>query len=401
MTDGLGASQHERHASIDVLRGLAVLGILVMNIQDFSMPLAHYVNPHASGRIEGLNYAIWYWSHLLADTKFITIFSALFGASTLLMAEKIERRGGEPAKVYFRRNGVLLVVGLIHAYIFWAGDVLTLYAMCAFIIFWFHKLSASALCVLGLMAVLVPTALGVLAGLASPFFPPDVLGELHAQVHPSAAALEAEIAAYQGEWLDHARYRVSRSAYVHTAGMAYMGWRLAGLMLVGMGLYKFGVLTAAKRSGFYWGWIAAALFIGLPVIHLGVMRMEHHGWDAVRVLFLDGQYNNLASLVVAMGWVSVAMLLCRASWARPLTAPLAAVGRMAFTNYLAQTLLCVTLFHGYGLGWFGTVDHTGQILIVFAIWMLQLAWSPWWLNRFRYGPAEWVWRYLTYGKVPA
>ncbi len=401
MTNGAEAVQSERYQSIDVLRGFAVLGILVMNIQNFALPMSHYVNPHAAGELTGLNYGLWYLSHLLADTKFITIFSMLFGASTLLMAERADRAGGDAAPVYFRRNAILLVVGLLHAYVFWHGDVLTLYAMCAFVIFWFRALSPRVLLALGVAGILTTTALGVLTGLAAPYFPQEFRDEIHATVQPSLAALEAEIEAYQGGWIEQSAYRAPASIAVQTFGLAYMGWRLAGLMLIGMALYKTGVLTARRQSAFYWRWILAAVFIGLPIIHFGVMRMDQQGWEPVRVALLDIQYNLLASVVVAMGWISAVMLLCRASWSRLFTTPLAAAGRMALTNYLAQTLICTTLFYGHGFGWFGTVDYAGQLAIVSIIWAMQLAWSTWWMNRFRYGPAEWMWRFLTYGRSPA
>jgi uncharacterized protein len=167
-------------------------------------------------------------------------------------------------------------------------------------------------------------------------------------------------------------------------------------MLVGMGLYKLGVFSAALPARTYKKMILAALMVGLPLVAAGVWYHTATNW-ALEVGFFGGvQFNYWGSLLVALGWVWVVMLFCQGWPGSRLYRSLAATGQMALTNYLMQTFLCTTLFYGHGFGLYGSVERTGQILIVFAIWAVQLLWSPWWLARFQFGPFEWLWRSLTY-----
>ncbi|MFQ5724758.1 MAG: DUF418 domain-containing protein, partial [Terriglobia bacterium] len=175
-------------------------------------------------------------------------------------------------------------------------------------------------------------------------------------------------------------------------------WRAAGLMLVGMGLYKLGVFSARGSPRFYAGLIAAALLVGMPVVVYGIHWNFSHGWPPVS-LFYGSQFNYWGSLLVSLGWVGAVMLICQRRALGWLTRRLAAVGQMAFSNYLLHTLICTTIFYGHGLGLFGQVERVGQILIVFGVWGFQLLVSPLWLRRFRFGPLEWLWRSLTYGKL--
>ena len=165
---------------------------------------------------------------------------------------------------------------------------------------------------------------------------------------------------------------------------------------MGMALFKLGVFSAACRPRVYRWMIGVAAFGGIPAILYEVHRDFAVGWDFVQAFLIGSQFNYWASLVVALGWVGAAMLATKAAaLARPVQR-LAAVGRMAFTNYIMQTVICTTIFYGHGLGLYGKVDRTGQFAIVLAVWAVQLAWSPAWLRRFRFGPLEWLWRSLTY-----
>jgi uncharacterized protein len=145
----------------------------------------------------------------------------------------------------------------------------------------------------------------------------------------------------------------------------------------------------------YWGFIAAALVIGIPAIIYGVHRDIVTGWDMRDSFFLGYQYNYWASILVALGWMGATMLICQSPLKR-FAKPLAAVGRMAFSNYILDTMLCTSIFYGFGLGLFGRVSRVQQIEIVFAIWIVQLIVSPIWLKYFQFGPLEWLWRSLTY-----
>jgi uncharacterized protein len=165
-----------------------------------------------------------------------------------------------------------------------------------------------------------------------------------------------------------------------------------------MALFKQGVFSAARSTRFYTGLLVAAAAAGIPAAIYGTWRNFGAQWDVRYSFFIGSQYNYWGSILVSLGWIALVMLACRHEVARGFTARLSAVGRMALSNYLAQSLVCTTIFYGRGLGLYGGVDRVGQALIVAGIWMLQLALSPWWLARFRFGPCEWAWRSLTYGR---
>jgi uncharacterized protein len=175
-----------------------------------------------------------------------------------------------------------------------------------------------------------------------------------------------------------------------------ISWRAGGMMLVGMGLYKLEVFSATLPARIYKRMVFAALIAGLPLSAAGVWYHETTGWSLEQGFFGGMQFNYWGSLFVALGWVGAVMLFCQRWPGSRLYRSLAATGQMALTNYLMQTFICTTLFYGHGFGLFGTMERTGQILIVFAVWMVELLWSPWWLARFRFGPFEWFWRSLTY-----
>jgi uncharacterized protein len=169
-------------------------------------------------------------------------------------------------------------------------------------------------------------------------------------------------------------------------------------MLVGMALFKWGVLSAERSRRFYSVLAVAGFAIGLPIIGVGIARRFAVDWSIEYAFFRGSQYNYWGSVFVALAYVSVVMLIVKSRELGRLGRAFAAAGRMAFTNYLLQTAICTTLFYGHGLGLFGRVERSIQILIVFAVWVFQLWFSTFWLERFRFGPAEWLWRTLTYLK---
>jgi uncharacterized protein len=214
---------------------------------------------------------------------------------------------------------------------------------------------------------------------------------------PTPQMIARELAAYRGSWTAQMSYRVPDSVQEETVFfVADTFWRAAGLMLIGMALFKLEILSARRQVRVYWGMIAAALFIGIPMTLYGTHRDFAAGWDFCYSFFFGAQFNYWASLLVSLGWVRAMMLLSKATLMLPLTRRLAAVGRMAFTNYIMQSVLCTIIFYGEGFGLFGKVERVGQFAIVLVIWTVQLVVSPIWLRYFLFGPLEWLWRSLTY-----
>ncbi len=393
-------SEPDRIASLDILRGVAVLGILTMNVGSFAMPSSAYFNPGIWGGFTGLDRLVYAATHLLFDLKFMAIFSMLFGAGIVLMSERRERQDRPATGLHYRRMAWLLVFGMAHAYLIWYGDILVAYALCGSLVYLFRRKRPRTLVVLALLAMAPGSLILLGAGLSLPAWPAEALAEVRAELAPPPPALEAEVAAYRGSYADQFRQRAATAVGMQTETfLFFMVWRVTGLMLLGMALFKLDVLAAAGSDRFYKRWIAAALLVGMPVIAYGLSVNAGRAWGMPESFFLGLHFNYWGSLFVALGWISVVMLVCRKELLPGLRSRLAAVGRMAFTNYIAQSVLGTFVFYGFGLGLFGSVDRVGQVGVVLAIWIIQLAWSPWWLERFRFGPLEWVWRSLVYWRM--
>lgn len=390
----------QRLLSIDVLRGVAVLGILVLNIQSFAMPGAAYINPNAYGDLDGANYRVWYFSQLLGEQKFMTIFSMLFGAGIVLMTSRAEARRRGSASVHYRRMGWLILFGLLHAHLLWYGDILYSYGMCGLIAWLFRKLPPAVLVPLGLVVVGVGSGISLATGFTMPHWGEAAVQDMQQSWLPPPDVINAELSAYRGSWLEQMRSRVPTAIFFETLlFLIAFSWRAGGLMLVGMGLFKLGIFSAARSAGTYLALAVIGLGLGLPVVWYGIQEHEAHAWAMKYSFFIGNQFNYWGSLLVSLGYVSLTMLACKADLLRPITRPLADVGRMALTNYLLQTIICTTIFYGHGLGLFGSVERIGQISIVLGVWILQLVLSPIWLSYFRYGPFEWLWRSLTYWRI--
>ena len=388
----------ERIVAIDILRGFALLGILIMNIQGFAMPAAAYFNPTAYGDMTAANRWVWILSHIFADQKFMTIFSLLFGAGIVLMSGKLDEREQRAWRVHYRRTFWLLIFGLAHAYLLWSGDILVAYALCGFWVYWLRKLRPGWQMALGALIISIPSALLLGTSLSMPFIPPETVHELQADWKPAAATIAAEVAAYRGNWLAQMNARASASVDFQTVGLLFWTlWRAGGLMLMGMALYRWGVLTGTRTRGFYIGMAVLGLAIGLPVVSSGVIQNFAHNWTMEFSQFgIGAQANYWGSLFVSAGYIGLLMLFARSTALPRLRNALAAVGRTALTNYLLQTILATAIFYGHGLGLFGSVERVGQIGIVTAIWAVQLSVSPLWLRHYRFGPFEWLWRSLSY-----
>lgn len=393
----------ERIISLDVLRGFAVLGILLMNVQSFSMIGAAYLNPTAYGELTGLNYCVWYGSHLLADSKFISIFSMLFGAGILLMSDRCEQTGRSAIDLHTRRMFGLLLIGLVHAYVFWAGDILVSYAIVGMIVFWFRRLSPVTLCVLGLLSVGIRGAAEYMFGITMPHWGEASVEALrNSDWQPNAEFVEAELAAYRGDWLHQSSYRIPAVIMMQFFVLpTLIGWRVGGMMLLGMALFRWQILTGQRRRRVYRRLFWFGMAIGLPLIAWGVHRNHLAEWRIEYSMFFGLLPNYFGSVAVAIAFIGLVELIRRGRWGTRVTQWLAPVGRMALTNYLGQTLICTTLFYGHGLGLFGSVSRVEQLLIVLAVWAFQLVFSRLWLTYFKFGPAEYGWRRLTYGVFKA
>jgi uncharacterized protein len=390
----------ERIESLDVLRGFAILGILLMNIQSFSMIGAAYFNPTAYGDLTGVNRLVWILSHLLADTKFISIFSMLFGAGIVLFASRLEGRGISPGQMHYRRVFWLLLIGLVHGFLLWPGDILTVYSIVGMIVYLFWRRSPRALLITGSIVTAIVFPLYMMANFGLQFAPPEALEGFRAFWSPGAEEVAAEVAGYGGSWVQQMTFRSREMiSMLTTTFFFFMLWRTGGMMLIGMALYKWGVLSAERSRRFYVWMMTIGFVAGFPLVGLGIVRRFADGWSLPYSFFNGSLYNYAGSAFIALGYIAVIMLIVRTGAFELARRRLAAAGRMAFSNYLLQTIICTTIFFGHGLGLFGSVPRWGQLLVVLGVWIFELWFSTFWLERFRFGPAEWLWRSLTYMKA--
>jgi uncharacterized protein len=390
----------DRIESLDVLRGFALLGILIMNIQHFSMIGAAYINPAAYGDLTGINKWVWIISHLLATEKFLTIFSALFGAGILLFWGKAKRADKKAGNLHYRRIFWLFVIGMIHAYFFWSGDILVAYALCGILVFLFRKASPGWLLSLGLLSMLIPTLLYLLAGMTIEFWPEESYREAMKSWLPDAETIQQDLDAYRGGWLERMKARSGIAMFMQTfLFLTEVSWHAGGIMLMGMALYKWDFLSTKKSAKTYVSTLLLGLLFGLPLIINGVVQNFKHEWFYNYSMWIGSQFNYWGSLGISLAYISIIMLICKSGRLPGSRRILGLVGRTAFSNYLFQTLICTFIFYGYGLGLYGKVERWQQILIVFGIWSIQMALTWVWMKRYRFGPVEWLWRSLTYWKI--
>lgn len=392
--------QTERIHSLDLLRGIALLGILIMNIQSFAMPGAAYLNPTAYGDLEGINRWVWTLSHIFADQKFMTLFSMLFGAGILLVSDRAVAKTGRSAGLHYARNAGLLVIGLIHAHLIWYGDILVGYALCGFFVYLFRNRKPRTMLIFGLLFFSVHPLLYALTDYSLAFMTPADLAEIKSGWAPSPELIREEIAAFTGSLSEQIRANSAAALEMETlVFMLLFVWRITGLMLIGMALYRWGVLSAGRSRAFYVRGMVFAFGAGFSLVLVGLMRNIEADFAMEYSMFTGSLWNYWGSLFVAFGYLCVVMLISKGGGFLQRTGiirRLEAVGQMALTNYIMQSVIGVMIFFGIGFGLFGQVDRWVQILIVFGVWAVQLMWSKPWLERFQFGPLEWLWRSATY-----
>lgn len=396
----------DRYLTLDTVRGVAVLGILLLNIVGFAMPLPAYFNPAAYGGATGIDLATWFANFVLFDGKMRGLFSFLFGASTLLVIERATAKGESAARVHYARMVWLLVFGLLHLWLVWFGDILNNYALIGMIAFFFRRARVPTLVILGCILLVVQlcvvASLPMLAAMAQA----NPTGNGSAETirsleqgfgRPDLDWLTQQVAIYRSDWWTIATNRFAENALSPLHGLFQYGWETLAYMLFGMAAFRSGMLTGQWQRDRYRRWVAIGFGIGVPAYTLLALWMMRAEFALVPTTLASMVLTVPVRPLMVMGWASLIVLLMRpGGW---LTGRLAAAGRMAFTNYLATSLICTTLFYGYGLGWYGALSRAELYLVVAAIWALILAWSQPWLTRFAYGPLEWLWRSLARGRV--
>ncbi|MCY4437681.1 MAG: DUF418 domain-containing protein [Chloroflexi bacterium] len=361
-------SEQARIASLDLTRGIAVLGILLMNAVSFRFVEAAYYNLSAAGSETWLDWAVGIFGEVFVDQKFMGMFSLLFGAGVMLFIDRAAQRGRPAVLLHLWRSVLLLAMGIAHFQL-WYGDVLWIYAVSAFILIALRKLPDKALLTLGVAVFML-----------------SVTSDLYAQALANAGA------PLGGTW---------HPTEVEDFTIGYLSWasyivRGPGMVLIGAALFRMGFMAGGKPAQTYRITAILGLGIGLPLAALGVV-ITALGDFANDVALISQVPNNLGTIPASLGYVSLIILWSNGAenW---LKRRLRAVGRMALTNYLTQSILGVLVLTIL-LGDVDFVNRSAVVVFVFAVWALQMWWSHAWLSRYQFGPVEWLWRTATYRSV--
>lgn len=437
------AAPSDRIHALDTLRGVAVLGILVMNIVAMGMPLETMVHPTVYGGHEGADYWAWFISNTFVEGSMRTVFSALFGAGFILLLSRLEQRGEglRAADIHYRRLAFLAAFGIVDMFIFyWDGDILFLYAIVGSFLFPFRKLApvslgAAALGLVAIGVIIQPTWPNSLAESRAAY---EELQQIDASGAGQAATgapeettqLRSELEQDAQLWIDSqdivrppqadidAEINLRRSGYfaqfftnfTNTTEvqrdelfvMVLPNPDVLIAMLLGIALMKLGVLTGRARTSTYLLMLGIGYGVGIPVSLWESWSYANSGFDILAHARTGITYD-LGRLTMAAGHAALVLLLCRWRGAgvigRLIGGALANVGRMALSNYLLHSIIGLLLFSGAGLALFGAFSRSQLMLVMVAIWAVNIAFSVVWLQRFRFGPAEWLWRSLTYWKL--
>jgi len=404
----INQTKPDRLITLDALRGFAVMGILAMNIVAFAMPEMAYVSPKAYGGETPSDIAGWALGFLLFDGKMRGLFSILFGASMLLIIDRAEAGGQKPATVHYRRMAWLAVFGLCHYFFIWWGDILFLYASVGCIAFGFRKWEARRLIkwALGLFTlgvVLTSLFFGAQLAVASTADDPaSSMAEAGREVRDEYAKIDGEVpeelALYRGPYRPILDERLGNAA--NPLIMVLMSLlETLPLMMLGMALFRSGFLTGAWAAADYrrtaLRWLPPGLLLTIVV---GWLQWRA-GFDYLVAVNAFMAWSGPGRLMMTIAYAALILLLIQRAGASAWLARVAAAGQMAFSNYLGTSIVMTTIFYGYGLGLFGAVDRWTLYLFCAGMWAVMLLWSKPWLERFRYGPLEWLWRSLARGSL--
>ena len=420
--------QIERITILDSLRGIAILGILVMNIPGFGLPYVSVFDLTILNELSGPNYKSWVIVDGILEGSMRGLFSMLFGAGTILFISRLEKKntGMIPAEIYFRRQIWLLFFGLVNTYfLLWFWDILFVYAVCGMLLFVFRRMPAKTLFIASGVCLLLLTArenidfykdkklisdgeqIARLDTTTTKLSPPqreklEAMQAFKERYSPEAKkkTYEKQLHKGRGNWSDVYEQNSNLGAKGHTVALYYfLIWDVLIFMFLGMAFFKTGILTGSHPVKTYLILTIAGLGIGLFLSWLRLSEDLHFGFNrfekAKGALF---EFYELSRFFRSVGIFGLIMLLYKSGWFAWMFKLMRPVGQMAFTNYLMQSIICGLFFFGVGFGMFGRLQRYELYYVVAAVWLFQIIFSHVWLHYLRFGPFEWAWRSLTYWK---
>ena len=399
----------ERIGSLDLMRGIAVLGILAANIVAFGQPFSAYMFPETflvpAGDDGG-----WMWiaQFVLIDGKMRGIFTVLFGVGLYLFMERAWARG-QTRWLQARRLFFLMLFGMAHFFFIWRGDILFYYAVIGFIALLCLGWSPKDQLKVGLLGYFAGAIFYALMMLPLHFIADTSFGQNVAMAETRVGLEEGKQEALAddviesglkqtGDYIGFVEHRFSEHWFEPLTNVLFFGLESLPLMLIGMGLYRLGFFNGGIDPGRmrFWGWIG---FLGGSLLHLLIgLWVQSIGFTYYGTLAAFVGVSPLPRLMMVLGIMAL-LAVYGPGWKGWLAQRFAAAGRAAFTNYLGTSILMLLVFHGWALGLFGELNRPQLYLVVLSAWIVMLAWSKPWLERYRYGPLEWLWRCLTYRKM--
>ena len=413
----------DRIESLDVLRGFALLGILLVNIVAFGLVSSAFLDTGIYlTPIGGIDYIVWAFIELSSEGAMRTLFSILFGAGVVLFVTGSTAKSGW---LHYRRNFWLLVFGLINAYIFlWPGDILVTYALSGFVLWFVRNWKARSLLILATFLILIGS-LQNFAMKSTLEIARDAAEEMKISISKGEEFSE-ETAAWAQGWIDYEednqaeidnipneiKKRTSSysSAYEYNLKKAnemiyfvlpfFLFLDALMMMVIGMALFKLGVLDGGRDIKFYIRMMCIGFLTGISINAYEVLLITNSNMDIIETNPYFRFTYHFGRLFMGLGYLGLVILLIKIEKLESLRFRLACVGRMALTNYLMHSVIALFIFTGAGLGLLGKFSWSQLYLFVLLIWVIQLYISPLWLKYFYFGPVEWLWRLLTYLKIP-
>jgi len=416
--------EQQRINSIDVLRGVALLGILLLNIVGMALPDPAYWDPSGYGGDAGWNLRVFVINGLLFEGTMRGIFSMLFGAGVILFTARKEAEGAglELANAWYRRTIWLIVFGLFHAYVLiWPGEILYFYGIVGMFIFPVRQVAPRKLLAFSLFLFAVISLLGIHDSMKvtriyeRAVVAQEVLaqgGELTADQENDLEEWDYKLAEYKPDeetkkevienmrsgYFSAVKTMAPLSEFIQTVYFFRHGFLdVLSMMLLGMALFRWRVFHGERSWKLYALFVLTGYGVGLPVNWVETSSYIADNFSVISY-YKNQQTYELGRLFTTMGHVGAVMLCTKIPFLGFLKRSLAAVGRMALTNYIMHTVIATTLFGIFRQ--YGRWQRHELYYLVVAIWISQLILSPVWLRYFRFGPLEWLWRWLTYGKRP-
>ena len=381
----------KRVESLDLIRGVVILAILIININYISTPSVLRYNPLAFGEFTWLDEWIWFFEYSFIKQRFMPILALLFGAGIYFFCRKYEAYEQSPLRPYLKRSMILIAIGLAHGYLIWDGDILVAYAICGVAAFFLRQLATRWLIGIGVLLVvapLVPEVLGLLPKFSGGIEPP-------AFWQPDAETIDQLRRAYQGTWLDLTPARIETAIGRQTNDLIYFTlWRCTGLMMIGLAFARCGLFNAEQQN---WAGVWVGLGIGIPVSILGTYFYLQSGFDyAYFSTYLTMSFY-IGSLSLAYAYLQLLIVWSNSNFLSNTKRILTQAGKMALSLYIMQSFVATFIFHGWGLGLYSFVSRSEVMLITIAILAGQLLFVKWWSKQFSQGPLEALWRTLYQG----